>query len=166
MHESEWLVLCFAALFCVPVQLSSLHLSLDPRPGDTRRYFMNRNPLVRVFGGCPVTVDITSDYMLKGGFQDSTRLRNFLSELLIGDDKIFSPDTKLINISHIMNENIQDAPNHVANNFLLDIVLCLVLLYAYYRSLYVFVQVMSSLNSMYLSIIRCIVRLNYSTNGS
>jgi hypothetical protein len=49
-------------------------------------------------------------------------LRDFLSELLIGEDKIFSPDTKLIDISYIANENIQDAPNHVAKNFFLDIV--------------------------------------------
>eukprot|EP00291_Cryptomonas_curvata_P027503 CAMPEP_0172211604 /NCGR_PEP_ID=MMETSP1050-20130122/36506_1 /TAXON_ID=233186 /ORGANISM="Cryptomonas curvata, Strain CCAP979/52" /LENGTH=300 /DNA_ID=CAMNT_0012892097 /DNA_START=208 /DNA_END=1108 /DNA_ORIENTATION=- len=50
-------------------------------------------------------------------------MRDFLSQLLIGDGKIFSIDTKFTDISYIQNEYIQNAPPELAKKIICDIVL-------------------------------------------
>ncbi len=101
-NSGNWLLLCIS----FPVQLASLHSNSNPRPLDARRNLIHRNLVC-----CPAAaVDATNEYMFKGIFQDPAVMREFLSQLLIGEDKIFLADTKLIEISYIPTEYFQNAP--------------------------------------------------------
>lgn len=51
-------------------------------------------------------IDITSDYVLKGIFSDEARTRDFLDNILIGNNKIFPEGTQIHEIEYLKNEYI------------------------------------------------------------
>eukprot|EP01041_Mallomonas_annulata_P000367 gene367-670_t len=59
--------------------------------------------------------DVTDDYVLKGIFTDKLVLKDFLSNVLIGDQKILTKDTKIEDITSYENEYVKTFPTSKIN---------------------------------------------------
>ena len=66
-------------------------------------------------------INVTTDYVFKGIFNDSDRLRDFLLNLLIGDDKLLPNSTIIEDIQYINVEQRKYLPITDANNLLFDL---------------------------------------------
>ena len=49
-------------------------------------------------------IDVTSDYVFKGIFSDESRTRDFLENILIGNNKNFPKDIKIQEMEYLKNE--------------------------------------------------------------
>ena len=66
-------------------------------------------------------IDITSDYIFKGIFSDESRTRDFLENILIGDNKIFPEGTKIQEMEYLKNEYIQTKLPEEAKKIIFDL---------------------------------------------
>ena len=66
-------------------------------------------------------IDITSDYIFKGIFSDESRTRDFLENILIGDNKIFPEGTKIQEMEYLKNEYIQSKLPEEAKKIIFDL---------------------------------------------
>jgi len=66
-------------------------------------------------------IDVTSDYIFKGIFSDESRTRDFLENILIGDNKIFPEGTKIQEMEYLKNEYIQSKLPEEAKKIIFDL---------------------------------------------
>lgn len=66
-------------------------------------------------------IDVTSDYIFKGIFSDESRTRDFLENILIGDNKIFPEGTKIQEMEYLKNEYIQTKLPEEAKKIIFDL---------------------------------------------
>ena len=66
-------------------------------------------------------IDVTSDYVFKGIFRDPDRARDFLANVLIGDEKILPEGTIIQEIEYLPTEYIQDKLPEDAKKSIFDL---------------------------------------------
>jgi predicted transposase/invertase (TIGR01784 family) len=66
-------------------------------------------------------IDVTSDYIFKGIFSDESRTRDFLENILIGNNKIFPEGTKIQEMEYLKNEYIQTKLPEEAKKIIFDL---------------------------------------------
>lgn len=71
--------------------------------------------------GMDKEIDVTSDYVFKGIFSDEARTRDFLENILIGNNKIFPKGTKIQEMEYLKNEYIQSKMPEEAKKTIFDL---------------------------------------------
>jgi predicted transposase/invertase (TIGR01784 family) len=66
-------------------------------------------------------IDVTSDYIFKGIFNDEARIIDFLENILIGDNKLFPKETKIQELKYLKNEYIQNKMPQEAKKSIFDL---------------------------------------------
>jgi predicted transposase/invertase (TIGR01784 family) len=66
-------------------------------------------------------IDVTSDYIFKGIFSDELRTKDFLINILVGDDKVFPSDTIIEGLEYLRTEYIQNKLPQDAKKIIFDL---------------------------------------------
>jgi len=71
--------------------------------------------------GMDKEIDVTSDYIFKGIFSDEARTKDFLENILIGNNKILPNGSKIQELEYIKNEYIQNKMPEEAKKTIFDL---------------------------------------------